>query len=81
MKLEGVIHCEGPDCEAHQDVGVPNMDAGRLPVGWLKVAEHGDTGPSYFAFHGWDCLMKFAAQIPPPEIIPWDQALGGGDDG
>lgn len=77
MKLEGVIHCEGPDCEVHQHVGVPNMNAGRLPVGWQKVSEYGDTGPIDFAFHCWDCLMKFAAQIPPPEIIPWDQALGG----
>ena len=75
MKLEGVIHCEGPDCETHQHVGVPNMDAGRLPVGWLKVVEYGDTGPREFAYCGWDCLMKAAALVPPPEVIPWD---GGG---
>lgn len=76
MKLEGVIHCEGPDCERHSHVGSPNMSLGRLPVGWLKVIEHGDADPHTLAFCCWDCLMKRAAQVPPPEIIPWQQALG-----
>jgi hypothetical protein len=69
MKLEGVIHCEGPDCIAHQHVGVPNMDAGRLPAGWLRVVEYGDTGPSDEGFCGWDCVLKRAALFGPPTII------------
>lgn len=69
MKLEGVIYCEGPDCEVHQHVGVPNMNAGRLPVGWYRLTEYGDTGPHETAYHGLDCLMKYAAQFPPEEIV------------
>ena len=72
MKLEGVIHCEGPDCEVHQHVGAPNMNARRLPAGWLRVIEYGDAGQHESAYHNWDCLMKRAAQIEPPEVIPWE---------
>jgi hypothetical protein len=67
--MEGVIYCEGPDCEVHQRIGVPNMNAGRLPVGWYRLTYYGDTGPDDSAYHGLDCLMKMAAQYPPEEII------------
>ena len=76
MKLEGVIHCEGPECEHHAHVGVPNMRAERLGPGWVKVIEFGDAEPYTFAFCGWDCMMKRAAELPPPTVIPWQQALG-----
>lgn len=76
MKLEGVIHCEGPDCEAHQHVGVPNMGAGRLPVGWVRAVEYGDTGPTEFGYCGWECLMKAAAQFPAPEVFPFEGLAG-----
>jgi hypothetical protein len=76
MKLEGVIHCEGPDCDHRQHVGCPSMAMGRLPAGWLQVFEYGDQEPVTLAFCGWDCLMKRAAEVPPPEVIPWQEALG-----
>jgi hypothetical protein len=76
VKLEGVIHCEGPDCNHQEHVGVDSMAMGRLPRGWVKVIEMGDQDPATFAFCCWDCLMKRAAEIPPPEVIPWQQALG-----
>jgi len=76
VKLEGVIHCEGPDCEHHQHVGCASMALGRLPAGWLQVHEYGDQDPVTLAFCGWDCLMKRAAQVEPPTVIPWQQALG-----
>lgn len=69
MKLEGVIHCEGPECEVHQHVGVPNMNAGRLPVGWYRLTEYGDTGPAETAYHSHDCVMKDLARFPPEETI------------
>ena len=80
MKLEGVVHCEGPDCEVHQHVGVPSMMLGRLPAGWLQVVEYGDQEPDTFAFCTWDCLMKRAADVPPPIIIPWNEVLGIDDN-
>lgn len=76
MKLEGVIHCEGPECQSHQHVGIPNMQAGRLPVGWVRASEYGDVGPAEFGFCGWNCLLKFAAKIEPPETVSWDDLKG-----
>lgn len=76
MRLEGVIHCDGPDCQHHQHVGVNTMAAKRLPAGWLTVVEHGDSTDHTEAFCNWDCLMKRAAKIEPPTVIPWQQALG-----
>lgn len=71
MKLEGTIHCEGPGCEVHQHVGPDTMRAARLPVGWLRVTEYGSgNGDLDTAVCGWDCLMKFAASIEPPIVIP-----------
>ncbi len=81
MKLEGVIHCEGPECDVHQHVGIPTMKLGRLPAGWVQVVEMGDQEPVTFAFHNWNCVLKRAAQIEPPTVIPWQQALGIDDEG
>lgn len=81
MKLEGVIHCEGPGCEHHSHVGIPSMQADRLPPGWIKVVEMGDQEPTTFGFCCWNCVLKFAAEFEPPTIIPWDQALGTDDEG
>jgi hypothetical protein len=44
--------------------------------GWLQVFEYGDQEPVTLAFCSWNCLMKRAAEIPPPTVIPWQQALG-----
>jgi hypothetical protein len=71
MKIEGTIYCEGPECGVHQHVGIPNMNAGRLPVGWIRLTEYGDTGPLETAYHGWDCVLKAAAHLPPAEIVPF----------
>lgn len=76
MKLEGVIHCDGPECQHNSHVGVASMAMRRLPAGWLKVIEYGDQDPHLHGFCCWDCLMKRAAEVPPPEVIPWHQALG-----
>lgn len=73
MKLEGVIYCEGPGCEHHQHVGVASMALDRLPAGWIKVVEMGDQDPHTLAFCGWDCLLKRAAEMPPPILIGWDE--------
>lgn len=70
MKLEGMIWCSGPGCEAHQHVGADTMEAERLPVGWLKVIEYGNghTDPAC-AYCGWDCLLKAAGEVPPPIVV------------
>lgn len=82
MKLEGTIHCEGPDCETHQHVGCSTMAAGRLPgSGWLRVIEYVSSTDSEFAFCSSDCLMKWAAQSPPMEVIPFHHEDGDEPNG
>jgi hypothetical protein len=76
MRLEGVIHCEGPDCNAHERVGVDSMANERLPKGWITVVEHGDFTDSRTAYCGWECLLKAASRVDPPVEIHWRQALG-----
>lgn len=77
MKLEGTIHCEGPDCESHAHVGADTMEAERLPIGFVKLIWYGGNGrDSLHGFCSMDCAMKFAAKFDPPEIIP---LYGDGD--
>jgi hypothetical protein len=62
MSIERDFYCDGPDCEAHaRTVGV------LPPAGFLTVKEDAD---QEHHFCGWDCLTKFAAAKPLPEIIP-----------
>lgn len=72
MNLEGMIHCEGPDCNVHEHVGPDTMIFDRLPSGWLKVIEHGNNVDLEEAFCSWNCLMKRAASIEPPTEISLD---------
>jgi len=47
------------------------MGAERLPVGWLRVTDYGSGNKDHeTAVCGWDCLMKLAATVEPPEVIP-----------
>lgn len=73
MILEGHVYCEGPDCEHHAHIGAASMKAGRLPSGWIKAREYAESEDYTSAFCGYDCLMKWAAKVPPSEVIPFDQ--------
>lgn len=71
MILEGHIFCEGPGCDRNARIDPPTMNAGRLPVGWIKAKEYGESEDYTSAFCGHDCLMKWAAKVPAPEGIPF----------
>lgn len=71
MKLEGRIYCEGPDCEASAHVSVSDMQAGRFGLGFVKTTEYGSSGDYEQVFCCWDCVLKHAAKVPAPEIIPF----------
>ena len=71
MRLEGTIHCEGPDCELHAHVGADTMEADRLPLGFVKVIEYCGNGFDHvMAFCSSDCALKKLAEQPPTETIP-----------
>jgi hypothetical protein len=61
MSVERVFYCDGPDCERH----VRTTDT--LPSMFLTVSESADHA-SHFC--GWDCVLRYAAEQPPEEIIP-----------
>lgn len=61
MSIERVYYCDWRECENHA------RTAGDLPpTSFLVVRE--DTDDSHH-FCGWDCLLKFAAEKPPAEMI------------
>jgi len=65
VKLEGTIHCEGPDCHGSTHVSVDAMAQGRLPH-FLKLIEYGNADHE-MAFCCIDCCMKWCARFEPPE--------------
>lgn len=67
MALERIFHCDGPDCERHVRTIRTIAPAGHLTVS-------GDGKPLHFC--GWDCVLRYAGNKEPEEVIPFDP----GDD-
>lgn len=80
MSIERIIRCDGPDCEVHQHTLKADP---YVPVGWIRATEGSEEQPNGpWHFCTWNCGMKFAAQVPPPEETTWDEISdkwGGGD--
>jgi hypothetical protein len=83
VAIERTYYCDGPDCGSEPG-GIENpvhvttaTPPPYLPSGFIETREvcSGKEYSHYFC--GWDCLMKFAAAQPVPEVIPFD---GGGDE-
>jgi hypothetical protein len=54
VSIEKIFHCDSPDCKLH----------GRSH--FLTV----DDGDGYIThFCSWDCILRYAAKIPPIEVI------------
>lgn len=60
--IERVYHCDWRECENHAKT-VSDLP----PTSFLVVREDADHSQH---FCGWDCLLKFAAEKPPAEVIP-----------
>jgi hypothetical protein len=65
MSIERIYYCDGPDCERHVRTG------GTHPPGFLTVAEGADHAAH---FCSWDCILRYAAEKPPEEVIPAEAA-------
>jgi hypothetical protein len=63
MSVERVYHCDGPDCERHARIAVPD----RLPTSFLLVTRHEDPDQH---FCSWDCVLRFAAAKEPTDVFP-----------
>lgn len=70
MSIERTYFCEAPDCEHHVRTASPPP---YLPHGTIETREVDDQGDVAHHFCSWDCLMKYAAEQPVPEVL--------GDDG
>jgi len=66
MSVEQVYHCDWRECGGHA------RSAGdQPPSSFIAVSEEA-TAPHYFCT--WDCLLKFAAERPPTEVVLSDAA-------
>lgn len=63
MSVEHVFYCDGPECESHI------RSRKEMPPHFITTYEvHDEAVVNHFC--DWNCLMKFAAKIP-PTIIPF----------
>lgn len=76
MAVERTIYCDGPGCGDGQPVHASTATpAPYLAVGFIETRLREPGAEHTHHFCGWDCLMKFAAEMPLPERIE----MGGPD--
>lgn len=71
MSVQRIFECDGPEC------GVKVTTHAEHPPTFITVFEEpGFPHESRHETHycNWDCLMKAAATVEPPVIIPFDGA-------
>lgn len=71
MSVEHTYRCDGPECGNH---GLSQKDRPPFFITTYDFEFDGVSAVSHFC--SWDCLMKFAAKIPPPEAF--DGSVGDG---
>jgi hypothetical protein len=80
MSIQRTYYCDGPDPEKPEGRCMSSAstasDPPYLPHGIIEVRERCDDGDHVDHFCGWDCLMKFAADQPIPEVISMDDFPG-----
>jgi hypothetical protein len=65
MATEAIYRCDWRDCECHaRTLGAP-------PTTFIAVGE--DAGRTTHHFCSWDCLLMFAGEMRPAEVIPIDE--------
>lgn len=77
MSIGYAYHCDGPDCETHiAPIATPPP---YLPSPFMEVRYVEPDGQHAHHFCGWDCLMKYAAKQPLPEVFPLFPTEGDGE--
>lgn len=75
MSIERTYYCEGPGCgdEEHGPCHGPTATPPPyLPGGFIETRQREDGKDALHHFCSWDCLMKYAAKQPIPEVISWE---------
>lgn len=73
IEAEHKVFCSGPDCELWSRVGGDTWEAGRLPVGWVRLSRYLNNGrTSEGAFHNLECVMRWCAAQEPPTAVSAD---------
>lgn len=67
MSIERVYICDWRECENHARTASDS-----LPTAMIAVSEGDADRPLHFC--GWDCLLRFAAEKPPAEAIPFGES-------
>lgn len=67
MSIERVFYCDWHECQSHI------RTASTRPHGTFLTVTEGAGRPLHFC--SWDCVLKYAAQMPPVETLP---VAGGG---
>jgi hypothetical protein len=75
MSVQRTYYCDGP-----HNTDIPNQDHGdrcpvhastvamHLPGGFLRVVRHEE---SALHFCSWDCVLRYASNVEPVEVIPF----------
>ncbi len=61
MSIERIFYCDGPECDCHV------RTASKRPQGGFLFVE--EDGPTVLHFCTWDCVLKYAATLPPSEVV------------
>jgi hypothetical protein len=78
MSIERTYYCEGPGCHGHdpEDAETPSPLHTRtftppphLPIGFVETRQRLNGRDYLRHFCSWDCVMKFAAKQPIPEVV------------
>jgi hypothetical protein len=78
MSIERTYYCDGPHnpdlpgdtdlerCPGHVTTMTPPP---YLPIGFLRVSQGAHDGTVDLHFCCWNCVLRYAATVPPPTII------------
>ncbi len=61
MSVEHIFYCDCRECNTNVQT------ASASPPLWLTVTDDADRRSMYFC--SWDCILKYAAEIPPVEVV------------
>jgi hypothetical protein len=72
MAVERVFHCDWRDCVTHVRTTLPHAPD------FITIVERDPAGERELHFHSWDCVLRYAGEMEPEEVVAWTP--DGADD-